>query len=160
MIFLAVGTLFPFDRLVKAVDEAVSGGIIEEPVFAQIGRGGYKPVSMEYAEELNKETFDSYVKTATFIISHSGMGIISAALSNNKRLLVMPRRKQYGEHVNDHQVGTAKKFSELKHILAAYDTLDLPERISQLKTFVPKERKANPEAVAGRIRDFIKNLQK
>ena len=37
MIFLTVGTLFPFDRLVNAVDKAVANGLITEDVFAQIG---------------------------------------------------------------------------------------------------------------------------
>jgi UDP-N-acetylglucosamine transferase subunit ALG13 len=52
----------------------------------------------------------------------------------------MPRLKKYCEVVNDHQLAIAKKFSELGHILVAYDTEDLPERIHQLKTFVPKEK--------------------
>jgi hypothetical protein len=41
----------------------------------------------------------------------------------------------------------------------AYDIADLPERIRQLKDFVPKERKANPGAVADRIFHFLNGLQ-
>jgi hypothetical protein len=52
----------------------------------------------------------------------------------------------------------AKKFSELGHILVAYDVEEIPERIRQLKNFVPKERKANPQEVADRIRCFLNSL--
>ena len=39
MIFLAVGTQFGFDRLVKVVDEAIGWQLIQDAVFAQIGPG-------------------------------------------------------------------------------------------------------------------------
>jgi UDP-N-acetylglucosamine transferase subunit ALG13 len=99
------------------------------------------------------------VTEASSIISHAGIGTIKIALDNNKPLLVMPRLKKYGEVVNDHQVATARKFEELGHILAVYEAEDLPDCIRRLKDFVPTERKANPDAVADRIRDFLNNLQ-
>ena len=43
MIFLAVGTQFPFDRLVKALDDCLDTGIIDEEIFGQIGETSYKP---------------------------------------------------------------------------------------------------------------------
>jgi UDP-N-acetylglucosamine transferase subunit ALG13 len=160
MIFLTVGTQFPFDRLVRAVDDIVDDGLIGEALFAQIGESSYKPRNFESVLSLDKKTFDDYVRQSSAIIGHAGMGTIIAAMQLGKPLLVMPRLKKYGEVVNDHQVAIAKKFEELGHILVAYDTKDLPERIRQLKTFVPKERKANPDAVADRIRNFLNNLQK
>jgi UDP-N-acetylglucosamine transferase subunit ALG13 len=160
MIFLTVGTQFAFDRLVIAVDEAVATGLVCDKVYAQIGETSYVPRNFEYVRFLDKTSFDKQVIEASAVISHAGMGIISAALDANKPLLVMPRLKRYREVVNDHQLAIAKKFSELGHILVAYDTEDLPERIRQLKTFVPRERKANPDAVADRIRNFLNNLQK
>jgi UDP-N-acetylglucosamine transferase subunit ALG13 len=159
MIFLTVGTQFPFDRLVRAVDSIIDKGLISETLFAQIGESSYKPRNFESAACLEKGVFDDYMRQASEIIGHAGMGTITAALSNHKPLLAMPRLKRYREVVNDHQLAIAKKFSELGHILVAYDTADLPERISQLKSFVPKERKANPEAVADRIIRFLNSLQ-
>jgi UDP-N-acetylglucosamine transferase subunit ALG13 len=47
MIFLTVGTQFPFDRLVRAVDEAFDNGAIDEEVFAQIGETSYRPRNFE-----------------------------------------------------------------------------------------------------------------
>jgi beta-1,4-N-acetylglucosaminyltransferase len=159
MIFLTIGTQFPFDRLVKSVDQAFDGGLIDEELFAQIGETSYKPRNFESVASLDKKAFDKRLKEASGIISHAGMGTITMALDNNKPLLVMPRLKKYGEVVNDHQVAIAKRFSELGHILAVYDAKDLLDGIRKLKNFVPKERKANPNAVADRIRRFLNSLQ-
>jgi len=158
MIFLTVGTQFPFDRLVQAVDDAFDECSVDEEIFAQIGESSYKPRNFKSVASLEKKVFDEYLQEATGIISHAGMGTITMALKNHKPLLVMPRMKRYKEHVNDHQVATAKKFEELCHILVAYDTKDLPQKMKQLKTFVPRRREAQPHAVAERIERFLSNL--
>jgi len=159
MIFLTVGTYpLPFDRLVKAIDIAIMKLLIEEEIFAQIGLCRYKPQNMEYVEVLEKGIFDTYLKKASGIISHAGIGTITMALDSSKPLLVMPRMKRFKEHVNDHQVATARKFEELGHVLVAYDVEDLPDRMRKLKNFIPQKRKANPEAVADRIRRFLNSL--
>jgi len=159
MIFLTVGTQFPFDRLVKSVDQAFDGRLVNEEIFAQIGETSYKPLNFESVVSLEKNLFDKRLREASSVISHAGMGTITMALKNHKPLLVMPRLKRYREHVNDHQVATARKFEELGHILAVYDAKDLPNGIRKLKNFVPRERKANPEAVADRIHRFLNSLQ-
>lgn len=158
MIFLAVGTQFPFDRLVKAVDSAFESGWIEEELFAQIGKSSYKPRNFQSAQLLEKKLFDKRLKEASAIISHAGMGIMTIALDNAKPLLVMPRLRQYGEVVNDHQVAIAKRFELLGHVLAAYDVDELPERIKQLSTFTPKKRGSQVQLVAQRITEFLNEV--
>jgi beta-1,4-N-acetylglucosaminyltransferase len=158
MIFLTVGSQFPFDRLVKAIDDLFEKGLISEKVFAQIGDSAYKPRNFEYSTYLEKSAFDDYVRQASALIGHAGMGTITVALSNRKALLAIPRLKRFREVVNDHQVDIARRFSELGHILAAYDTGELTSVIQQLKNFTPKERKAEPEKVADRISRFLDEL--
>ncbi len=155
MIFLTVGTLFPFDRLVKAIDDACENGLFNEEIFAQIGDSSYKPRNFESVTSLEKKAFDERLKEASSVISHAGMGTITMALKNHKPLLVMPRRKCFKEHVNDHQVATARKFEEFGHILVAYQEEDLPEKIKELKSFVPRPRKNQAKAVADRIAKFL-----
>jgi UDP-N-acetylglucosamine transferase subunit ALG13 len=140
-------------------DEIITQNGFEEEIFAQIGDSSYKPRNFESVASLEKEMFDNYVKQASGIIGHAGMGTITIALSNHKPLLVMPRLKRYHEVVNNHQVAIAKKFSELGHILVAYDAKDLSHEIRHLKNFVPKERMATPNAVADRICRFLKSLR-
>jgi len=158
MIFLTVGTQFPFDRLVKCVDDAVSQDGFKEEIFAQIGESSYRPRNFEGVSSLEKRLFDKRIREASGIISHAGMGTIMMALDNKKPLLVMPRLSKYGEVVNDHQVAIARKFEELGHILAVYDIKDLLQKMKQIRTFVPRKRRAQPEAVANRIAQFLDEL--
>lgn len=155
MIFLTVGTLFPFNRLVAAVDKAVTEGLLKEDVIAQVGKGGIRCRNIKCVEVLEKDEFDEHVRNASCLISHAGMGSITMALSHNKPLLVMPRLSRYREHVNDHQLAIAQTFEELGHILAVYGAEDLPKRLRQLKTFVPKARKNQAKKVASRIAQFL-----
>jgi UDP-N-acetylglucosamine transferase subunit ALG13 len=158
MIFLTVGTQFPFDRLIRAIDEAFDNGLVGEEVFAQTGETSYKPRNFESVASLGKKVFDERLKQASSVISHAGIGTITMALDNHKPLLVVPRLKKYGEIVNDHQVAIARKFSGLGHILVTYDVKDLPDGIKKLKNFIPRERKINSEAVVNRIRGFLESL--
>lgn len=155
MIFLTIGTLFGFDRLVRAVDEAIRDGALQESVFAQIGPGEYRPRHMEALEVLDKETFEARMAAATALISHAGMGSISLALKLRKPMLVLPRLHKYGEHVNDHQLHTARKFESLGCVLAAYDTPDLIFQYPKLNGFVPRIRVANREGVIRRLEAFL-----
>lgn len=158
MFFLTVGTQFPFDRLVKPIDELINQNGFDEEIFAQIGRSLYKPRSFEYVESLEKSEFDCLIQQASGIISHAGMGTITMALDCAKPLLAMPRLAKHGEVVNDHQVAIAKKFEKLGHILVAYEVGELPEKIERLKTFVPCKREAQPQAVVERIAQFLTEI--
>lgn len=160
MILLTMGTYpLPFDRMVKAVDEMWHRGLIDEEVFAQIGYGNYVPKYLKYERMMEKEAFDACLASATALIGHAGMGTITLALEHRKPLLVMPRMKKYREHVNDHQVGTARKFEALGHVLVAYEEAELPEKIKYLKGFVPAPRVSQPDQVAARIKRYLDGLK-
>jgi len=158
MIFLTVGTVFPFDRLVRAIDIATGNGLIEEEVFAQIGTTSFQPTHLRYVDFLDKYTFDQYFKKSTFLISHAGIGTIATALDFAKPLLVMPRMRCFNEHVNDHQIATARRFEKDGYLLAAYNVEEIPAKIEQLKSFVPRRRQTQAEEVAERISVFLNEL--
>ena len=155
MIFLTVGSMFPFDRLVRAVDAMVAEGTITERVFAQIGDGRYQPRHMEFERFLTKPQYENRVSEARVLVAHAGAGTIDLALAGNKPLLVVPRLKRLGEHVNDHQVATARKFEQLGHVLAAYELMDIPGKLAELGAFSPRPRLVDPERMARRIGEFI-----
>jgi UDP-N-acetylglucosamine transferase subunit ALG13 len=155
MIFLAVGTQFPFDRLVMALDECLDTGLIDEEIFGQVGETSYRPRNFRWSPFLEKKEFDRKIETATKIIGHAGIGIIKTALDNNKPMLVMPRLRMYREVVHDHQVEIAKKFEELGYLLAAYNVQELFEKIRMLKNFVPQKRESQVDSVVQRISEFL-----
>ena len=155
MIFLTVGTSFPFNRLVRAVETAFTQGKIEDEIFAQVGRGGYRPQCFNTVETLDKKDFDEYFKKSKAIIAHAGMGTIIMALDQNKPAMILPRLKEYGELVNDHQMATARRFEQLGHILAAYDIKTFMEKLPLLKSFQPIPRTNQAQKVAERIGVFL-----
>ncbi len=159
MIFLTVGTQFPFDRLVKAVDDCIGCGVITEPVFAQTGRGNYKPAHMDFAETLARDQYAERFRQASAVIAHAGIGTIVMALDAHKPLLVMPRLKRFGEIVNDHQVATAQRFAELGHVLSAADESQVEPMLVRLFTFAPVRRVPDVEALVSRVGSFLNDLQ-
>lgn len=158
MIFLTVGTQFPFDRLVRAVDELVGSGALQEEVFGQIGNTAYKPRHFEAVASLDKHLFDLYFRRASAVVSHAGMGTIAMALRQGKPLLVMPRLKRHQEVVNNHQLKLAERFASLGHILLALREEELPEKTALLRSFTPKAREADPAGVVERIAVFLNQL--
>lgn len=161
MIFLTVGTYpLQFDRLVKTVDMAVRDGHVHEEVFAQTGACSYKPEHMKYASMLDKSEFDDRFRDADSIIGHAGMGTISMALDQDKPILVAARMSQYKEHVNDHQVSTADMFESLGHVLVAHKMSEFPQKICELKSFIPAKRRATPHLVADKIAEYLEYLQR
>jgi UDP-N-acetylglucosamine transferase subunit ALG13 len=160
MILLTIGTYpLQFDRLVEAVDTAVRERMVDEEVFAQVGVCKYKPKYMKFEEMLEKNEFDAYFRKASCIVGHAGMGTISMSLDQNKPLLVMARMAKYNEHVNDHQVSTAEMFEHLGHVLLARTVDELPQKIGELKTFVPAQREATPQLVSGKIAKFLRDAK-
>lgn len=159
MIFLTVGSMFPFDRLVRAVDEFVGQGHITGEVVAQIGDGRYEPRHVPFDRFLAKPQYDQRVADSTALVAHAGAGTIALALAQHKPLLVVPRLKRFKEHVNDHQVSTARKFEQLGHVLVAYDAEHIPAKLAELAGFLPQARHADSLRMARRIGAFLDSLR-
>lgn len=158
MIFLTVGTQFPFDRLLTAVDKALDEDGCAEEIFAQVGETTYRPKNFKAVAWLDKHQFDESFRQATAIIGHAGMGTISMALELNKPLLVLPRLRKFQEVVNDHQMAIARKFEQLGHLLVAYEEDDVAAKLRLLPAFVPRPRQTEPEAVVEKIAGFLRSL--
>jgi UDP-N-acetylglucosamine transferase subunit ALG13 len=148
----------PFDRLINALDTSVQKGLIDDELFAQIGDACYKPRFIRHVDVLDRETYIRQFKVAKAIISHAGMGTIAMADRYEKPLLVLPRLKKYGENVSDHQLQTARVLANESHFLLAKDTNDLIKKIRDLKTFTPKKRITDADAVVERIAHFLREI--
>lgn len=158
MIFLTVGTEFPFDRLVRAVDKMVGNSVLTEEVYAQIGHGEYRPSYMLWVSTMEKERYDERIRECSAVIAHAGMGTILRCMELRKPLLVMPRLKKYGEHVNDHQLGTARRFESLGYILVAQNTQDLRACVKKLHVFHPIARRTNHSRIVDCIKKYLEDL--
>ena len=138
MIFLTVGVQLPFDRLVKAVDEwAMSQD--RSDIVAQVGETSYQPKRLDARSTLSGDEFRQFVEAADLVIGHAGMGSIITALELGKRIIVMPRRADLGEHRNDHQLATARHMAAQNVVSVAEDETELVVLLNELKPDESKE---------------------
>lgn len=162
MIFVTVGTQGRFDRLIRAIDKW-AGTRGRSDIFAQTGPSDFRPEHIRSAPFIHADEFRQRAEVASLIVAHAGMGSIITALELGKRILVMPRRADLGEHRNDHQIATARRLSEHGRILTAMDQQELHEKLDQLQNPITSERlssKASPNLIRT-IRMFIeaKNIR-
>lgn len=157
MIFVTSGSMLPFDRLFQTIDDAVADGIFNMPVYGQIGEGKYKPKNFSFTRFIDKNEYDRLVNEAELVIGHAGIGVIMQALASNTKLLVMARKAEFGEHVNNHQVHTADKFEQLGHVLS-FDGPDLPEKLDQVESFKPQPRRPDYQQVGAVVAEFLQEL--
>jgi UDP-N-acetylglucosamine transferase subunit ALG13 len=80
------------------------------------------------------------MRDADAIVAHAGMGTILNALQLGKPLLVMPRRAALGEHRNEHQSATARRFQELGGVAVADDAEALAEALGGLRAITAAAR--------------------
>jgi UDP-N-acetylglucosamine transferase subunit ALG13 len=86
------------------------------------------------------------------------MGILTLGLELEKPMLVMPRRRRYGEVVNDHQVEIARRYAAEGHVLVAWEYVDMFSQVVRLANFLPVPREPCVEAVIGRVSRFLETL--
>lgn len=119
MIFVTVGTHDQgFERLVKKADEIALE--IKEEVVIQRGCTAYEPRHARFFDYASREEMAGWVEKARVVVTHGGAGSIVFALSRGKPVVVVPRLKKYGEHVNDHQLelaGALEREGRVKMVL-------------------------------------------
>ena len=157
MIFVTIGSMFPFDRLIRVMDAWAAENAGDEP-FAQIGDGAYEPRHMPWVRRLDQAAFARTVAGARLIVAHAGMGSVITADEFRKPIVILPRLQERGEHTTDHQVATANWLRAKPGIHVADRDEDLGARIAEaLAEGAPAARfapAAGPEFIA-RIRACI-----
>ena len=107
MILVATGTHHaPFDRLVRAADALARD--VAEPVVLQRGASRQAAPHCTVVGVAAPETFDRWLKEARVVVVHAGSSTVLQAWGWGRRPIVVPRRPEYGEHVDEHQVHFAE----------------------------------------------------
>ena len=132
MIFVTIGSMFPFDRLIRVMDAWALANPGQE-VLAQIGDGAYEPKYTKFVRRLSQSDFGSTVARATLIVSHAGMGTVITAGRAGRPMVLLPRHQEWGEHTTDHQIATADWLSGKAGIHVAATDADLPAAILAAK---------------------------
>jgi UDP-N-acetylglucosamine transferase subunit ALG13 len=167
MILVSVGNAMQgFRRLLEAVDKLAGDGIFGgEAVVIQSGNiRDFLAVHCKQVKFLPMDQFTKMVQDANLVICHGGAGILYHTFHAGKWPVVMPRRKRYGEHVED-QLKLVRALAAEGRIIPAYEPEDLPGAIEECRrrqaSGVRSEEKKSPmiDMVAKAIEELIGEKQ-
>jgi UDP-N-acetylglucosamine transferase subunit ALG13 len=159
LIFVTVGTQkFQFDRLFIELDNLIDRKKISEEIIAQIGFSKYKPRNYKSFEMIDSAQMDKFIEKASILITHGGTSSIIQGLEKGKKVLVVPRRKKYGEHVDDHQVEIAQMFYELGLIEMVFDIEELHEKLLIMNNKEYKKYESHKSSLLNSILEYLEGL--
>lgn len=155
-LFVPLGTQkFPFNRLVKALNEMVNSGVYTpQEIVMQSTIYEEKPLFTHH-EIIPLETFNGYLDNAEVVITHSGVNSIISSMNRRKPLIIVPRMKKYGEHVDDHQIEIADLMEQKFGVLVARDTTQLAHLIRRAKEHQYQQYESKNAELVEAIRNLI-----
>ena len=157
--FVAVGNARqPFTRLLEAVHQILP--VLPKPVIVQYGHGEFTcpDASCQAMDFVDMERFSALVEKAEVLILHAGAGSIIHALSAEKKPIVMPRRSEYGEHVNDHQCEFANALAMEDRVIVVENVKELTAAVARSDIKTETEKTAQHPAMLEQIDKLLKEL--
>ena len=158
MILVMLGTQNnSFHRLLEEIDRLIERGKINDEVIVQAGYTKYESQNMKVIDFVSNDEIEKFEQQADYIITHGGVGSIIGSIEKGKKVIAVPRLKQYGEHVNDHQLDIVESFDKLGYIIGITDVSQLEEALQRVKVFEPKKYILNTGNIIKIVENFIDN---
>lgn len=163
MIFVTVGTHEQqFNRLIEYVDMLKAKGVIADEIVMQTGFSTYQPVNCKWSRLLSYQEMQKNIADARIVITHGGPSSFIAPLQVGKVPIVVPRQKQFEEHVNDHQVHFCEAVKERqKNILVVKEITELEEAIVNYEKMIEKmpfKQQSNNKAFNMEFENIVNDL--
>ncbi|MCL2865331.1 MAG: beta(1,3)galactosyltransferase EpsH [Lachnospiraceae bacterium] len=157
MIFITLGSQkFQFNRLLKKVDVLVEKNVIVDDIFAQIGASDYLPRNFDFVSFLDGNEFEQKVEQADVIITHGGTGNIFAAVKKGKKVIAIPRRAKYQEHVDDHQIQILEELDKMGIIEICKNLEDLEVSYENVMHKKYKKYRSSNQAMIASIEECLR----
>ena len=147
--FVSVGNARqPFNRLLDAVVGLQE--ILPRPIVVQHGHTPFCVVEMEAVDFVGMEQFMEQIRGAKILIFHAGVGAVLQAIETGHVPVVMPRRRVFGEVVDDHQVDYARVMEQAGLVVVANTVEELGVAIRRVlnRTVEQVSRTDEPKLVA------------
>lgn len=159
LIYVSVGTsVFKFNRLFVLMDELCEEKVLDSnDIISQIGFSTYYPKKNYFFDFVEDEKNKEYINKADFLICHAGVGTILSALKQKKKVIVFPRLKKYGEHIDDHQLEISRAFADEGYILLATTKDELSNNIIKIQKFKPNSFSSNKREFNNLVIKYIES---
>ena len=161
MILVIVGNAHQgFLRLLNAVDALAGEGFFSgERVFIQSGNNPqFQPKFCEHQAFVGMDEFTKRVLEADLVICHSGAGVLTHVLRSGRVPVVMPRRQEYDEVIDDHQLELVEVLAAQSRIIPAYEPEDLRSAIERARDLPRFSAHVTESKVFTRIGEAIESL--
>ena len=89
------------------------------------------------------------------VVAHAGVGILMSSLRQGRRPVVVPRRAEFGAHVDDHQLQIIEMFRESNLIVGCMECSELEEALKQVETLTFAPYVSNTDRIIDSIEAFI-----
>lgn len=161
MIFVTVGTHEqPFNRLVKYMDKWAADH--DEKVIIQTGFSTYEPANCHWQKLFPYQEMVKNVDEARIVITHGGPSSFIMPLQIGKIPIVVPRKLEFNEHVNDHQVDFCKQVAQRQgNIIVVEDVNTIGDTIDQYDDIVAGMKnglKSNNEKFCAEFEKIVETL--
>lgn len=143
-----------FRRLLDAVAAHLS--LLPPPVVVQHGHTPFSAAHCRAVDFMSMQEYADHISRARIVIMHAGAGSLIHALEAGKRPIVMPRRKKFGEHVNDHQVELAQALAAEGRVLLIESDRDLVVALQAALGDEPSSPVQREES-GGRMVELLRN---
>lgn len=159
-ILVTVGTTaeYNFVRLLRILDEFCDEGFLKGSDLFVISMDKYKPKNYMVHGVVKGNEFTRLMKESDIVISHAGTGTVTIALKMNKRVILFPRLKEYGEHLNDHQLEICELMKERNYATYATNKPELKDCIRNISTFVPSPFISNNKMFSSIIESYLERI--
>jgi UDP-N-acetylglucosamine transferase subunit ALG13 len=81
---------------------------------------------------------EEYFGTADLVVTHAGVGSILCARRAGHRPIVVPRYRELGEHVDDHQVELTRALSELGEVTPVWRDEEIADVVADVVADSPR----------------------
>jgi len=126
VIFVTVGTHHqPFQRLLDALTDLDGAELT-----VQYGRGKPPPAVARAVPYMPFDEMMRCFRETDVAITHAGVGSILCARREGHVPLVVPRRHEFGEHVDEHQAELTRALAQRGVVVAVWDTAKLAELVA------------------------------
>lgn len=150
MIFVTVGTHHqPFQRLLDGLAD-----LDGSELTVQYGPGN-PPAGVEKAVAyMSFEEMLEQLARADRVITHAGVGSILCARREGHLPVVVPRRHELGEHVDEHQAELTRALAERASVIPVWDMADLAALTAKAPAKVERRAVVDP-LLAGHVRSAL-----
>lgn len=122
-LFVTLGTIrgYRFDSLVDAI---LKSGMAGPTTVWQLGDTSREGLPGEVHTSVSASHFDGLARSADVVISHAGVGSLLNLLDAGIRPILAVRKRERGEHVDNHQMQIGRLAAE-RNLASVHDATDI-----------------------------------